>query len=97
MIRVELRPAAAADLEEAAFWYEARRRGLGLEFIAAVRSALAVIADTPEAWPVIHRRTRRVLLERFPYAIYYRLYPGRVLVVACLHGRRDPRRWQARK
>ncbi|MEW6745699.1 MAG: hypothetical protein AB1486_23360 [Planctomycetota bacterium] len=31
-----VRPAAAADLDEAFLWYEARRPGLGGEFLSAV-------------------------------------------------------------
>jgi plasmid stabilization system protein ParE len=36
------------------------------------------------------------LLRRFPYGIYYRLYPDSIVIVACMHGRRDPKRWQSR-
>jgi len=35
-----LRPAAAADVEEAYRWYERRRVGLGEEFLTAVDAAL---------------------------------------------------------
>lgn len=37
-----LRPAAAADIEEAFLWYERQRAGLGNEFLAAVESTLDV-------------------------------------------------------
>jgi hypothetical protein len=33
VVDVEFRRAAAADLEEAADWYEAKQGGLGLEFL----------------------------------------------------------------
>jgi len=32
----------------------------------------------------------------FPYAMYFRVYDEVVVVVACMHGRRNPRRWQVR-
>ena len=35
-MRVILRPAAAADIEDAISWYERRRRELGSEFLEAV-------------------------------------------------------------
>ena len=35
-----LRPAAAADIEEAFSWYEHQRKGLGNEFLAAVDAGL---------------------------------------------------------
>lgn len=70
-----VRPAAAADMEEAFVWYERQRTGLGDEFLISVQSALNNAAAHPTRYPVIHRDTRRALVRRFPYAIYYRVYP----------------------
>lgn len=95
-MRVLVRPAAAADIDEAFLWYERQRAGLGNEFLAAVQSALDDVVMHPAKYPVIHRDTRRALLRRFPYAILYRVYGEVVVVVACMHGRRDPRRWASR-
>ena len=93
---VVVRPAAAADIDEAFLWYERRRAGLGNEFLAAVQSTVDNIVAHPTMYPVIHRDTRRVLVPRFPYAIFYRVYGEVVAVVACLHGRRDPRQSRSR-
>jgi plasmid stabilization system protein ParE len=82
-----VRPAAAADIDDAFLWYEGQRAGLGHDGIA----------EHPLRYPVIRRNTRRALLRRFPYAIYYRVYGDVIVVVACMHGRRDPRRWQVRR
>jgi len=91
-----VRPAAAADVEAAYRWYERQRSGLGDEFLAMVRSTLRSIEANPEAYPVVHRSTRRGLVRRFPYAIFYRLVDDRVLVIACMHARRNPRKWRRR-
>lgn len=91
-----VRPAAAADIEEAFLWYEGQRAGLGNEFLAAVQSALDDLIAHPTRYPVMHRDTRRALVHRFPYGIFYRVYGEAVVVVACMHGRRDPRRWRSR-
>jgi plasmid stabilization system protein ParE len=95
-MQIVIRPAAAADIEDAFVWYEQQRRGLGSEFLKIVDDALIVIQRAPQLHPVIHRNTRRALLRRFPYGIYYRIYPDLIVVVACMHGRRNPRRWQSR-
>jgi plasmid stabilization system protein ParE len=92
-----VRPAAAADIDDAFLWYEGQRAGLGHEFLAAAQALIDSIAEHPLRYPVIRRNTRRALLRRFPYAIYYRVYGDVILVVACMHGRRDPRRWQVRR
>jgi plasmid stabilization system protein ParE len=87
-----LRPAAAADVEEAFRWYEARRDGLGDEFLELVQSGLQSIASYPQAASVVHRDVRRHLLPRFPYALFYRQIEGRPVVVACFHAKRSARR-----
>jgi plasmid stabilization system protein ParE len=89
------RPAAAADIDEAFLWYERQQAGLGDEFLTAVQSALENVVAHPTRYPVVHRETRRVLVHRFPYGIFYRVYDELVVVVACMHARRDPKRWRS--
>ncbi len=91
-----LRPAAAADVEEAFSWYERQRPGFGEQFLESVNAGLREIATSPLRQAIIFRDTRRVLLKRFPYAVFYRVYPGVIVVVACMHGRRAPLRWRER-
>lgn len=56
------------------------------------------IAQNPLAFPVVWRaRVRRALvLDRFPYALYFTIDDDQFTVIACFHARRDPRRWQDR-
>ena len=91
------RPAAAADVEEAYQWYELQRSGLGEEFLLAVGAIAEAILARPEQYPVIHRETRRALLRRFPYSVFYRTAQDRIVVIACFHASRDPRRWQSHR
>ena len=91
-----LRPAAAADVEEAFSWYERQRLGLGEQFLESVSVGLREIADYPLRQAIILRDVRRLLLKRFPYAVFYRVYPGVIVVAACMHGWRDPLRWRER-
>lgn len=93
---VLVRPAAAADIEDAYSWHETQRPGLDDEFRDALRHALNLVGANPKIHQVIHRDTRRALLKRFPYGVYYREFSEVIVVVACMHGRRDPKRWQAR-
>ena len=96
MIPIVLRPAAAADIESAMLWYEGQSPGLGADFLTAVDAALHRIRRHPAIFAKIHRDARRVLIHKYPYMIVYRVYPDRVLVLACMHGKRDPERWRSR-
>lgn len=95
-MKVVVRPAAAADIEEAFRWYRDKGPSLGDEFVDALRAAMLQVLEHPRAFAVVHRDTRRVRLRRFPYGLFYRVYSDTIVVVACLHGRRDPRRWRSR-
>jgi plasmid stabilization system protein ParE len=75
--RVVVRPAAAADIEDAYEWYESRHAGLGDEFLAALQAVQDRLIEHPEAHPVVHRNTRRALIQRrFPYAFFRLAHPG---------------------
>ena len=94
--RIRFRPEAVADIAEAHAWYERQRHGLGREFEEAVAAAIILLQDRSEAFPVVHRGLRRLLLPRFPYAVYYRIQGDELDVMGCLHTRRHPRRWHRR-
>ena len=94
---VVFRPQAEAEVLAARTWYDAQRPGLGDEFAAAFDRALNLVTTSPESFPKVHGETRRALLRRFPYALYFRLLPSALLVLAVVHGRRDPRVWRSRR
>ena len=86
-----VQPEAEADLTDAFRWYEARRAELGHEFLDEVSHAFTRVSEQPLRYAVVHRETRRVLLRRFPYAVFYVTQSDRVFVLAVLHQRRSPR------
>jgi plasmid stabilization system protein ParE len=89
-------PEVEAEVDEAYRWYERQRQGLGEDFLAAVQATLDRVQINPELPAIIYRDVRRALVRRFPYAVYYRVEPERIAVVAIHHVKRDPRRRQSR-
>lgn len=100
--RFIVRPDAEADIEEAYGWYQDRSGGLGERFLGAVDQALAGIREAPQRFPRVHDEQdfsiRRALLEGFPYGAFFIWDEDReiISIIACMHGRRDPRRWLRR-
>ena len=88
--------AARQEFDEAADWYESRLRGLGTTFTSAVDHALERIVDRPDFYPAVWNDVREALVARFPYCVYYRASPERILVVAIFHTARDPSAWRGR-
>jgi len=91
------RPAAAADIEQAYAWYEQERKGLGEEFLAEVKATERLVLERPEAYPVVVRQTRRALVHRFSYGLFYRVLGDTVVFVACFHTSRNPALWARRR
>jgi plasmid stabilization system protein ParE len=94
--RVVFRPEAEDEVLETRRWYEERREELGAEFGRAVDAMVERIVTSPLAFPCAHGETRRGVLPRFPYAIYFRVLADGAIVVLAVHGRQHPSHWQTR-
>lgn len=92
-LRLAFRRAVGRDLASAYRWYEAQRTGLGEQFLAAVDASFDAIGRFPEMFSAVHGDVRRAIVSRFPYAVFYRVEPRQVLVLAVLHTARDPKMW----
>lgn len=88
--RLIIRSVAKRDIREARRWYADISRALGNDFVHAVDAALSLVVERPFAFPAVRRAFRRVLLHRFPYALFYDVGEERIVVVAVLHQARDP-------
>ena len=95
--RIEFHVAAQSEVEEGIAYYEARESGLGEQFFAEVRRALSLISDYPDLGAEMWNTRRRLLLDRFPYGVIYRVVDAEsIRVLAVMHLRKRPRYWQRR-
>jgi plasmid stabilization system protein ParE len=88
---VQIRRAAELDVAEAQLWYETQRSGLGAEFHSEVSEVIDRLAETPLIYQLVYRDIRRAIVHRFPYLIWYRVLDEVVIVLACTHGRKNPK------
>lgn len=95
---ITLLPEAEEEIEASVRWYEQRRRGLGLEFIAALDRALTRIAESPRDFQVWsdEPRYRRAVLDRFPYLVFFEIRGVVIEVVSVAHAKREPGYWRER-
>ncbi len=96
-----LHPDAAAELEAAAIWYDDRRAGLGLQFLAAVDRAVGRARSWPHSGAAVpelprHLEVRRLQVTRFPYHLVYLLGDDLIHVLAVAHDHRKPGYWKGR-
>ena len=88
--------AAAEEARAAAVWYARRNLAAAVAFEIELSRAFGEIAAAPGIWPVHLEGTRRLLLDRFPYEVVFRVGEARVLVVAIAHCKRQPGYWRDR-
>lgn len=98
MLRRVVLPEAEEELRAALAWYEDRQPGLGLELLGAVEAAMEQAVSSPLRWPIweLDARFRRVIVQRFPYLLFYELRHDAIEFVAVAHGRREPGYWLGR-
>lgn len=94
---IRFTPEADAELTEARKWYSHQRQDLDLEFMQCIDDALSRMADHPHAFPVVYRNLRRVVVRRFPFAVFYEITGNEIEVFAVFHSRRNPEMWKTRK
>lgn len=95
--RVIVRSIAETDIADAAQWYEGCDQGLGTEFIRAIDACIASIANNGHQYPVVFENIRRALLRKFPFGIFFLIENENIIVLACLHTKRHPSVYKARK
>ena len=96
MSRVIIQPQAQYEAEQAAVWYEEQQGGLGIEFVLELDAAVERAAESPEIYSKQYREVRRVLVRRFPYAVYSIYESDTIEIFAILHQQRESSLWQSR-
>ena len=88
--RVIVRRLAKEDIRAARSWYHKISPVLADDFLAKLNRAIGLVRESPLAYGLVHRTFRRILLHRFPYALFYHADEQRIVIVAVLHQTRDP-------
>jgi hypothetical protein len=80
---------ALVDLADGYRFYEKQNPGLGVYFLDSLWSDIDSLAFFGGIHPLIFE-CHRLLSKRFPFAVFYRVEGGAVLVRAVLDCRRNP-------
>lgn len=96
-MKIAFLPAAQAELDDALSWYEEQAVGLGYEFLDELDQTLRLIATFPEFHPLVDKKVRRCLVNRFPYGVFYGVADDTIILIAIAHLKRKPTYWTHRK
>ena len=82
---------------EAVARYDAIRPELGERFANAVVETVEAIAAMPLRFAVVDKERRRAGVRWFPYGLFFLVEETRIVMIACFHGKRNPKHWQQRE
>lgn len=86
---IQLHPQVRVDILRGIAFYDAQAHGLGAYFQTMVISAI----DSLQFFPAMHAKVRgyhRMLVDKFPYAVYYKIFDNKVMVFSVLDMRMNP-------
>lgn len=89
-MKILIRKEAEQDIANARFWYQQRSPQAAQQFVTALNHTLTRITEFPHAFPSAGKHTRRALLARFPYTVYFHEAGDRIEVHAVFHQSRTP-------
>lgn len=95
-MRARLHPEARAELLEARRWYDERSPLSATAFAQAVDNAVSRIMAAPTHYPLAADGTRTLVLQRFPFKIFYLHGESEIVIVAVAHQKRRPGYWSSR-
>lgn len=88
---------ARNELDAAIAYYEAQKKGLGLDLLSEVEKVILKIQQNPNlGTPHKISGIRRYAIQRFPYLIFYTELEEVIWVIAIAHGKRKPNYWKQR-
>jgi plasmid stabilization system protein ParE len=97
-LRLIIRPEAEADIRATIQWYEEQQSGLGWQFAEETGKFIRRSLGNSRAYRLMRRQphVRRILMNRFPYRIFYLLREDALVVFAVIHGKRQEANWVER-
>ena len=89
-------PASEIESRDAIDWYWAQSSLAPLDFVDELDLAFDRLRANPLACPSYFHGTRRILLNRFPFAIVFRERLHDIQIIAVAHAKRRPSYWVKR-
>lgn len=87
---------AEQEMLEAAFYYQSKASGLGIDYLSEIERAVEAIEESPYTWPILEGVLRRRLVRRFPFGVLYRIDLDEIVIVAVAHLSERPGYWKKR-
>ena len=94
--QLRIHPFAEFDMQHAKDWYNDKSANFGNEFMTEVERTISQMLNNPYQFSVISQDTRKAVISRFPYTIFYKIGLNTVDLYAVFHNSRNPIIWKKR-
>lgn len=86
------------DIKESKLFYEARKKGLGKDFVVSVKCEFKKIEKNPLLFEIKYQNTRIALIDTFPIGIHFEIKENTnvIVVKGVYHTSRNPKIWNER-
>lgn len=88
-MELHLSKKARKHIHEIIEWYEQEKEGLGYRFLKEFEETLKIIQDQPLSGIVFQVKTRKVLVRKFPYKVFYTVKKRSVIIAAIYHHKKN--------
>jgi hypothetical protein len=95
-MKIDFLEQSEIELYNAMEYYNNISSGLGFEFAPEIKRTLERIIEFPEVWSPLSKRTRRCLMNRFPFGVIYQIRKESILIIAEMHLHQKPTSWKNR-
>ncbi|MBP7553648.1 MAG: type II toxin-antitoxin system RelE/ParE family toxin [Spirochaetes bacterium] len=89
-------PEAVNEIESSIDYYNELQDGLGFKFYYELLRSIDLIKEYPKTWPIYYKKTRRILVNNFPYALIYLVTENKIVILAAMNCYRKPGYWKKR-
>jgi toxin ParE1/3/4 len=86
--------ACLVEIDDALRWYAEQSPELPERILSELQHALEKLGAYPKAYRVVIAPYRRIRLLKFPYALFFRVDDGEIVIVGFFHQHSDPRKWK---
>lgn len=88
-MKIVVQRLAEQDLREASAWYDSKAPNFGKDFLKEAKLTLEKLVQFPTAHSFYYKNLRRVMINRFPYKMFYHIEDNNVVVARVLHAKRN--------
>ncbi len=96
-MNVEFLEPAYKEYQEAIEFYNLQSEGLGKIFEVEIDRIISILKNFPESFSKYTKRTRKAVVNIFPYNIIYSVRNESIIITAIAHHHRKPDYWINRK